>query len=159
MGWGGNVFFVLIVQSQTPNTGIFVYTPAPGAGNLIGSWTAAAGNDPFGNPHPAGVYLAGTGNVLTVQGSNGAEIIAQIIGGIPFLQFPTGAAEEGQAAFLQSLIASPGPSESLQYNLRGPSGNVHVDFVYVNLESATKSGSNAAGGNLVYSDTSAVQHT
>lgn len=56
-------FFYVLVVGGGAGSGIFVYSPAPGAGNLIASITAAAGTDPFGNAYKAGItsYQLGTG--------------------------------------------------------------------------------------------------
>ena len=45
---------LVVVFGTGPNTGLFVYSGTPGAGNLILSITAAAGTDPYGNPYKAG---------------------------------------------------------------------------------------------------------
>src|SRR5271166_5591006 len=63
MGWGSNVFPLLIITPTGGFTGLFLYSPGPGAGNLIGSWTSAAGVDPFGNAYPAGINV--TSGVLS----------------------------------------------------------------------------------------------
>jgi len=49
MGWGGNTFPLLVVTAGGGYTGLFVYNPAPGAGNLIASTAAISGTDPSGN--------------------------------------------------------------------------------------------------------------
>lgn len=46
---------VLIVFG--PRGGIFIYSPTPGPGNLVGSWAAAAGTDLFGNPYTKGLTI------------------------------------------------------------------------------------------------------
>jgi len=49
MTWGNNVFPLVIVYSTTGTpTGLFVYSPTPGPGNLIASITNSA-TDPYGN--------------------------------------------------------------------------------------------------------------
>lgn len=47
-----------VIITGGKNAGIFVYAPSPGLGNLIGSWTAAAGIDGFGNPYPQGLNVS-----------------------------------------------------------------------------------------------------
>jgi hypothetical protein len=67
MGYGGawqqSVFPLIIIDASGTFTGLFVYSPVPGHGNLIASITAAAGTDPYGNPYLAGItsYTAGGG--------------------------------------------------------------------------------------------------
>ncbi len=57
MGWSAQYFTTIIIEGSTPQTGIFIYGGAPGSGNLIGSWAAAAGTDAFGNSYPAGINV------------------------------------------------------------------------------------------------------
>lgn len=55
MGWeSNNVFQVLIITGST-GSGVFVYSPSPGPGNLVASIAAAVGTDPYGNAYKAGV--------------------------------------------------------------------------------------------------------
>jgi hypothetical protein len=63
VGWNNAVFPLLIITPSGGFTGLFLYSPGPGAGNLIGSWTSAAGVDPFGNAYPAGINV--TAGVLS----------------------------------------------------------------------------------------------
>jgi hypothetical protein len=53
-----------------PNGRILVYNPAPGAGNLVGSFAGTAGADRYGNAYPAGVWSYGT--LGTAGAGNGA---------------------------------------------------------------------------------------
>ncbi len=48
---------IILSAAQSGFSGFFVYSPAPGKGNLIGSWAAAAGTDPYGNAYPAGLSV------------------------------------------------------------------------------------------------------
>lgn len=75
MGWTAQYFTTVIIQGNTPNTGLFIYKGAPGNGTLIGSWTANAGVDPFGNTYPAGI------NVFAGQLSNVTMTTPAITGG------------------------------------------------------------------------------
>lgn len=49
MPWGSNIFPLLIVTASGGFTGLFVYSPGPGPGNLVYSVTGMAGTDPYGN--------------------------------------------------------------------------------------------------------------
>lgn len=71
MGWSQNIFQLLIVVSGPPFTGLFVYSPGPGAGNLIASVTAAAGTDPYGNHYDQGItsYDNTFGGVTNILGA------------------------------------------------------------------------------------------
>jgi hypothetical protein len=71
MPWQQSIFPLLIITS-TPGTfsGQFNYSPAPGAGNLTGSNTAADGTDPYGNAYVHGLITYTTaGGVAIAQGS------------------------------------------------------------------------------------------
>lgn len=57
-GWSNQLISLIVLSaSQHGFSGFFVYSPAPGPGNLIGSWAAAAGTDQFGNAYPAGLSV------------------------------------------------------------------------------------------------------
>ena len=57
MGWTSQYFTTIIIEGNTPQTGIFIYNGVPALGTLIGSWAAAAGTDAFGNPYPTGINV------------------------------------------------------------------------------------------------------
>lgn len=70
-GWAifadGSAYFFNVTAAGTitggtlvvdgPTGGIFIYSGTPAAGNLIGTWTGAAGTDSFGNTYPAGLSV------------------------------------------------------------------------------------------------------
>lgn len=66
---------IILSAAQSGFSGFFVYSPAPGKGNLIGSWAAAAGTDPYGNHYPEGLDVnvgsitGGTISGVTIEGS------------------------------------------------------------------------------------------
>jgi hypothetical protein len=76
MGWTSQYFTTIIIEGNTPQTGIFIYSGSPQNGNLIGSWAAAAGTDAQGNSYPAGI------NVFQGQLSGVALNSVQIIGAL-----------------------------------------------------------------------------
>src|SRR5215472_8873390 len=55
MGWENSFFSLLIVNASGGFTGLFVYSPTVGAGNLIASVSASSGTDPYGNALISGV--------------------------------------------------------------------------------------------------------
>jgi hypothetical protein len=67
MVWTQSSFPLLIVTSGSGFTGLFVYSPIPGTGNLLASVTAQAGTDPYGNPYQASItaYQLGLPRVNT----------------------------------------------------------------------------------------------
>lgn len=75
MGWQQGSFKLLIVNAGTGYSGLFIYSPAPGPGNLIGSWAASAGTDPYGNAYPQGLSSE-VGNL------SGQSIIASVFQGV-----------------------------------------------------------------------------
>ena len=54
MVWNSSSFQLLIISAGGGFTGLFVYSPIPGAGNLIASVAAESGTDPYGNAYLAG---------------------------------------------------------------------------------------------------------
>jgi hypothetical protein len=60
----------LVVVFGTGFFGVFVYSPVPGAGNLIASITSSHGTDPYGNVYQAGVSSYGAAGLFNqVSGS------------------------------------------------------------------------------------------
>jgi hypothetical protein len=49
---------IVVVSGSGNNIGVFVYSPTPAAGNLIGSWAPNAGVDVYGNVYPGGFSAA-----------------------------------------------------------------------------------------------------
>lgn len=86
-GWivkidGSAEFNNLTVRGQFQGTdfivnsaGIFLYSAAPAAGNLIGSWTSAAGTDAYGNAYVGGLATyAPDGSIIQLQSGAGATM-------------------------------------------------------------------------------------
>lgn len=128
---------------------ILVYEGDPAAGNLIGSWSGLAIQDPYGNSVLLGLALQGSGTVFTVLGADGANIVIDINAGLPYLGMATGAAEEAQAGGLESQIENPGTSEILAMYVFGPKGSTHTDQVWIDLNSQAADGSSDALGELL----------
>lgn len=63
MPWNSSVFpLVVVVATPGVYSGLFIYSPAPGTGNLVASVAGSAGTDPYGNPYPAGANFAQLNN-------------------------------------------------------------------------------------------------
>jgi hypothetical protein len=68
VGWTNAAGIVLevttiIVVPEGPNQGIFFYsTNPPRTGSLVGSWTALAGVDPYGNAYNQGIGIGEANN-------------------------------------------------------------------------------------------------
>lgn len=67
MPWNNQVFPLLVVVA-TPGaySGLFIYSPVPGPGNLVASIAGSAGTDPYGNHYPAGANFAQLNNPQTM---------------------------------------------------------------------------------------------
>jgi hypothetical protein len=125
--------------------GIFVYSPSPGAGNLIGSWAAQAGTDQYGNAYPQG--LAIFNEFLTIK--EPARI-----------EFPSGQAMEGTAANIAGGFNGSGTAEFLQMLLSGPKGNPAgaTDWVQIQLNSSDDGATTDANLAFIYVDISGTAH-
>lgn len=98
MGWGNSFFPLLIVTSSTGFTGLFVYSPGVGSGNLIISNASHAGTDPYGN-----AFLQGVTTYLNVGG--GVFLAVNIVGShVNFAHSSTGAG--GPYTFDQQMVSS-----------------------------------------------------
>lgn len=70
-GWANQANRRLVVVEGSAYTGLFFYEPTAAAGNLVGSWTAEAGTDPYGNAYPAGINVTiGTISGASFMGTN-----------------------------------------------------------------------------------------
>ena len=68
-------------------SGIFVYSPSPGAGNLIGSWAGTSGVDQYGNAYPEGLSVdigAITGTTISGSTISGGTISGTTVSGSVF---------------------------------------------------------------------------
>lgn len=86
--WNNQLVSLVIVSAPSgAYAGIFVYSPAPGHGNLIGSWAASAGTDPYGNAYPQGLNVTlGTISGVSITGGTitGTTITGGTITGTTF---------------------------------------------------------------------------
>jgi hypothetical protein len=81
MGWSAQYFTTIIIEGNTPQTGIFIYNGAPALGTLIGSWANAAGTDAFGNSYPAGINVS-QGTIQGVSMTNITMTVSAIMASI-----------------------------------------------------------------------------
>lgn len=147
MGWQNNVFSLLIIEGTTGFSGLFVYSPAPGHGNLIGSWAAAAGTDPYGNTYPQGLGIFN--HFLTI--ADPAKIV-----------FPSGQTLEQTAANIESNFIGSGAAKFLQMLFSGPQGtsspNAANDWVQIEMNSSNAGATTDANMQFVYVDISGTPH-
>jgi hypothetical protein len=133
----------IVVIEGTPYSGLFFYAPTPAAGNLVGSWAAQSGTDPYGNAYPAGIAVY-----------NGrSQLIIEPVGdfGVPEIIFKTGATTERGGANIVSTIGNSGAGnqyETLQ--ITSASDTAVPSFVEMFLNSAAHDGSFSAGGQLIW---------
>src|ERR1700685_3918734 len=125
--------------------GIFIYSPSPGAGNLIGSWTAQAGTDAYGNSYPQG--LAIFNDFLTIK--DPAKIV-----------FSSGLSWEGTAANIESNFLNSGAAQFMQMLLSGPKGNPAgaTDWTQIEFNSSNEGATTDANMQFVYIDISGTPH-
>lgn len=101
MGWtnvGAAILqaVTVIVSGASPTTGIFVYSPSPGAGNLVGSWTATTGTDPYGNTFQDGIAVYGTAGSFVQLFTTGSNV--------PAVVFDTGQSTQSATASVFNIV-------------------------------------------------------
>jgi hypothetical protein len=128
------------------SSGIFLYSSTPALGNLIGSWTIAAGTDSFGNTYPAGITLGLSANPQMELLSNGI--------GQGVLQVLYNNSLYGNATLLGDINGS-----FAQIALGGPKNTTagFTDQVSLVLNSSDGS-SSFSNGNLFYVDKTGTSH-
>jgi hypothetical protein len=140
-GWDNQAISLLLLSLAAAGfTGIFGYSPAPGAGNLVFSLTApGVAADPFGNTV--------TSDGLAVYGTSGQELFVGLSGTLPQIRFFTGDAAELTAANLAAGVAGAGTSRVLELVISGPrlSTAGHQDWVQVQFQSPSPDGTIGAG--------------
>lgn len=95
-GWsvnrdGSAEFNELVVRGEFKGTtyevttaGLFFYASTPGPGvKLVGSWSPAAGTDPYGNSYPAGLTVYDPSLLTFAQLYNGVLLLGALVSGAP----------------------------------------------------------------------------
>lgn len=144
---GGLSFFqpsdTLIVAG--PTSGILVYNPNQGAGNLIASLVSNITIDKFGNViKPEG---------LTVYGANSTRIFVGIApSGSTEELFYSGVAQELEPFGVVSGSSGAGAAQFISGALDGPQLSLagHEDWVFVQLNSPNLGGTSFANGSIGY---------
>lgn len=93
---------LVVIFGTGPNVGLFVYSPKPGAGNLVASIAAAAGTDPYGNSYLAGVVSYGASGLYT-------QALAGALNFAPAL-FSSNVVQLSSDAFGELVLNSPNPT-------------------------------------------------
>jgi len=102
MGWSAQYFTTIIIEGNTPQTGIFIYNGTPGLGTLIGAWAAAAGVDAFGNPYDAGINVT-QGNITGVSINDSTATVLTILASV-FSNGTINASQINQGQILETTI-------------------------------------------------------
>jgi hypothetical protein len=104
--------------------GVFLYSPAAGAGTLAGWFTSSAGTDAYGNTYTAGFNIGGTSgsNVSIVPNQNQPFNITTAISGVlqAVMQMSTADADQLFPGFLGSLELGSGTTAKQAVVLSSP---------------------------------------
>jgi len=153
MGWNsqGLVAVKVIVQGGEPGDGVFVYSGAPGAGDLVASMAWEVETDPYGNLVLDGVLSYGP------DGGH-AQLAVNQSSGVPYLiLWPSGTAHVQTPPQVYSVVLNPGAAEYYQLQLTSgqPSGDEQSSGIF--LISAAEDSSSAAFGALQIAGASVLQ--
>lgn len=152
MGWSNLAAAILeattvIIRGGT-DEGIFLYSGTPAAGNLIGSWAASAGTDPYGNNYQAGlgIFSGGTllgvwdGNAWSIGESGQGQIRAVVASLIPSLQFTTPNPNIGNSASISATQVGFGTAAFDEFDLEGPTDTTNTEQWLITVRSASQDG-------------------
>jgi hypothetical protein len=131
---------IVLVEQVSGYSGLFAYSPAPGAGNLVLSIAAAAGTDPYGNAFQAGLtlYASGAQINLSIDGSdadatwtdtvNGSQIQIGAAGGSAGQEFtpPSAPGVTWEPASINALVSNVFGSNTAEFAISGPYNHAHV---------------------------------
>ena len=152
-GWDNQLVSVIVISAGGNFTGLFIYSPVPGVGNLVGSWAAQAGTDPFGNAYPAGLSV-GANTQQQVELVLNAFLGANVI-------FPLN--NSNYANNLSAGVASlgsfrTGTPEFAGLAINGPQTTIagHQDFIEMSFNSSNIAGSSFANCEIFYVDTTGL---
>lgn len=108
--WSNTSTELVIIQAGGTFTGLFVYSPTIGAGNLIASIAAQAGTDPYGNSYVAGLAEYDPVGGVFAALSGGGALFGEIVAGVPdTADASTVGQDVGLGLKLQSFVV-PGSS-------------------------------------------------
>jgi hypothetical protein len=139
-GWSNNIVSVIIIEEGTGFTGLFFYSPTVGAGNLVGSWAANAGTDPYGNPYPAG-FMIQTGD---------SRIEINDVSGITTQAYVTGNPDVDFSAFVQAAASGLGIAQVDQWLVSSAQNSTYGDTAGVVVQSNNSENTNPAKAYLYW---------
>ena len=150
--WSNQIVAVVVISASGNFTGIFIYSPAPGPGNLVGSWAASAGTDPFGNTYPKGLSV-GPNTLPQVQ-----LLLDPVLGAL--VGFPLNNANYANTPGSMPRIEAfqSGSPAFAGLSVIGPQSTAagHQDFVEITFNSANIAGSSFANCEIFYVDTTGL---
>src|SRR5215472_4848178 len=157
MGWENSFFSLLIVNASGGFTGLYVYSPTVGAGNLIASVSASSGTDPYGNALISGVtsYNPAAGppfEAISLQAGEVEFFSAAALTG-PWTGRATLAIDSGFNLNIQPLTVN----SNLSLQVAGGTGAVVAASLLKVLATETITG--AGGGQLVITETGGAPAT
>lgn len=136
--WNNQLVSLIIITAGGGFTGLFMYSPSPGPGNLVTSIAPVAGVDPFGNHYPSGVNVGKPTGVQANLGVNASgvgtlqfllndprfsspEMIGSITGTPPFADIAIVGPQSTNASFddLVTLALNSSDAVSSSANLIG----------------------------------------
>ena len=155
MGWSNTGLEVVeattvIISTIGPGSGIFVYSSTPALGDLVGSWTSAAGTDAYGNAYDEGLTLyspdgkinlavsGGDINALWSDLVNGSAINIGVGGGSALQEFtpPTTGLPPGgswQSGGIGASVSNIFGTNTAEMFISGPYNTAHVSHPQILL--------------------------
>lgn len=131
-GWSSQDNTLIVITDITGYSGLFFYSPTIGPGNLVGSWTAAAGTDPYGNPYPAGFNVQSGPSHIEIQSFSFGLVTQTFITGNP--------AVSTSSEIFAEAGGIPG-DEFDEFTLISAQNSTFTDFVRLTMASNTTTGS------------------
>lgn len=128
--------------------GIFFYSGAPAAGNLLIAIANTAGADPYGN-----VYAQGANFI-----SGSRQLVMGETGGSPLIYGGTGNTNITNSGALQATLQGSGTGQYDIWQLLGPEDSTRKDWALVQLVSSSADATQVAELSLIYVDTGGVAH-
>lgn len=148
-GWSNQAITLLIVTDVPGFSGVFIYNGLPGPGTLIGSWTAIAGTDPYGNSYVAGFEIQ----------SGLQKLIIDVMGGTPAINLVTGLASISVSTAVDAFVRGTSPEQFDLAQMIGAKDSTQLDQAGVAVTSSSPDGTTQnAQGIFYYIDATNTLH-
>lgn len=138
--WSNESQTLIVITDISGYSGLFFYSPLIGTGDLVGSWTATAGTDPYGNPYPAGFMIQ----------DGASRIIINSVLGIITESFVTGNPHVDFSAFIQAGAPGIGIAQVDQWLVSSAQNSTYGDTAGVVVQSNNSENTNPAKAYLYY---------